>query len=680
MAVAATNRLIEHLRRTVGPVNEPGDGQLLDSYLSRRDGMAFAALMRRHGPMVWGVCRRVAGHEQDAEDAFQATFLILVRRADSVWPRDHVGNWLHGVAFRTARKARLLADRRRAREKQLVAVPHPLIEPVDGNGDLRSVLDRELARMPEKYRLPLVFCDLESRSQREVARQLGLPVGTLCHRLQSARALLAKRLIRRGVALTAGVLAAESVPPSLAGVTLRTASQLSAGRDLASLAPPQIVALSKGAVSAMIHSKSRLIVVLFLLALLGGLGFGTTWSPSLFAGDNPPAARAADPPRRPAREDQIDDATFLRRISLDLRGTLPSLLETKYFLADKDPKKRRKVVEWMLEKVDADKVIDRIRYFYRLEGKDVKPDDNQRADLFLELMLKADDKKREDVIIELLWSDYKDDLRLFWDGLTQQNEKVKPDQDGLKYWSLQKQKLNLNDLTDDDMRKKLSDPDTRSVIEAWLQGDPDKPGADRQQMDATVARVFQFLRQQRQQPDDRLTREWVRVLLAWGQDDRKVDDATFLRRLVLDLTGELPTPLEQRYFQTDSDPKKRQKVIDWLLQHPQHLKRITVLWKEVVDAASARSLATTTVQGFADPLGALLDRLLADNRNNDQILDALTLAALARYPTETERSFALAAVAKSQNRKLDWLVVLKTLTSTNEFRRHAEALHQRVAK
>src|SRR5262245_5798919 len=225
MAVAAANRLIQHLRRAVGPVQEPGDGQLLDSFLVRRDGEAFAALMRRHGPMVWGVCRRLAGHEQDAEDAFQATFLILVRRGESVWPRDHVGNWLHGVAFRTARKARQLADRRRAREKQLATVPQRLVEPVEANGDLRLILDRELARLPEKLRLPIVLCDLEGRSQREVARELSLPVGTLCHRLQSARALLGKRLIHRGIVLTAGALAVASVPRALAAVTLRTRSE-----------------------------------------------------------------------------------------------------------------------------------------------------------------------------------------------------------------------------------------------------------------------------------------------------------------------------------------------------------------------------------------------------------------------------------------------------------------------
>src|SRR5437588_7541541 len=143
------------------------DGELLECYVARRDEAAFGALVRRHGSMVLGVCRRVLGNVHDAEDAFQATFLVLVRKAGSVRPRDAVGNWLYGVAYRTALEARGKLARRRAKERQVVAIPQSEVKPDDLWRDLRPLLDRELSRLPDKYRLPVVLCDLEGRSRQE---------------------------------------------------------------------------------------------------------------------------------------------------------------------------------------------------------------------------------------------------------------------------------------------------------------------------------------------------------------------------------------------------------------------------------------------------------------------------------------------------------------------------------
>src|SRR5579871_5932867 len=136
------------------------DGQLLECYVQSREETAFAALVRRHGPMVWGVCRRVLQSHQDAEDAFQATFLVLVRKAASVVPRDMVGNWLYGVAHQTALNARAAAARRSAREKQVTAMPEPVGEQQQLWDDLQPLLDQELNRLPAKYRAVLVLCDL----------------------------------------------------------------------------------------------------------------------------------------------------------------------------------------------------------------------------------------------------------------------------------------------------------------------------------------------------------------------------------------------------------------------------------------------------------------------------------------------------------------------------------------
>src|SRR5262249_28965255 len=147
------------------------DGQLLSRFINARDETAFEALVRRHGPMVLGVCRRLLGHAHDAEDAFQATFLVLARKAACVMPREAAGNWLYGVAYHTALKAHSAAARRRAKERQVNVMPEPPIAQEDLWQELLPLLDRELSRLPDKYRLPTVLCDLEGRSRREVALQ-----------------------------------------------------------------------------------------------------------------------------------------------------------------------------------------------------------------------------------------------------------------------------------------------------------------------------------------------------------------------------------------------------------------------------------------------------------------------------------------------------------------------------
>src|SRR5207237_1342609 len=150
---------------------------------------------------------RLLSHH-DAEDAFQATFLVLVRKAASVVPREMVGNWLYGVAHQTALQARRTAARRGAREVQVTEMPDTEAVQKDQWPDVRPLLDQELSRLPDIYRAVIVLCDLEGRTRKEVARQLGVPEGTVAGRLARARAMLAKRLTERGVALSGGALAA----------------------------------------------------------------------------------------------------------------------------------------------------------------------------------------------------------------------------------------------------------------------------------------------------------------------------------------------------------------------------------------------------------------------------------------------------------------------------------------
>jgi RNA polymerase sigma factor (sigma-70 family) len=181
--------------------DERTNSQLLEAFLRSRDPVALEVLVRRHAPMVWGICRRTLVNDHEAEDAFQATFLVLLRRAASIRTPQLLSNWLCRVAYKTACKARQRAAKRRSREKQVEVLPEPPEPPGDTLGiDLREVLDEELRRLPEKYRSAIILCDLEEKTRQEAARQLRLPEGTVASRLATGRALLAKRLLRRGLA------------------------------------------------------------------------------------------------------------------------------------------------------------------------------------------------------------------------------------------------------------------------------------------------------------------------------------------------------------------------------------------------------------------------------------------------------------------------------------------------
>ncbi len=193
MSSSPLSNYLAHLRGVLARREDAGptDGLLLGRYLSERDECAFEMLLRRHGPMVLGVCRRILGNRHDAEDAFQATFLVLIRRAGSIWPRDGVGGWLHGVAYRTALEARRSRARRQRKEAQVV----PRMSPSeDAAAEWLPLLDGELNRLPINYRLPLLLCDLEGLTRKEAAHKLGWAGGTLSSRLSRGRELLARRL------------------------------------------------------------------------------------------------------------------------------------------------------------------------------------------------------------------------------------------------------------------------------------------------------------------------------------------------------------------------------------------------------------------------------------------------------------------------------------------------------
>jgi len=287
MATSRLSDVVQHLRRVILLRDGAGrtDGQLLESFIVERDEACFAALVRRHAPMVWGVCWRILHNHQDAEDAFQAVFLVLVRKATSIVPRHMVANWLYGVAHQTALKVRATVAKRRGRERQVPEMPQPQAVQQDMWADLQPLLDQELSRLPDKYRVPIVLCDLEGKTRKEAARQLRLPEGTVASRLARARTMLARRLARRGFAITGGAVAAlmsqqtasASVPPLLVASTIKAAGLLAAGQAVTAVAvSAKVAALTKGVLKAMLLSKIKIVTTALLAVGIIVAGVSTT--------------------------------------------------------------------------------------------------------------------------------------------------------------------------------------------------------------------------------------------------------------------------------------------------------------------------------------------------------------------------------------------------------------------
>jgi RNA polymerase sigma factor (sigma-70 family) len=257
------------------------DRQLLERFRARGGDaaeQAFAALVERHGPMVLRVCRRTLRDPHDAQDAFQATFLVLVRKAGSLWSHDSIGPWLHAVACRVSACARASEARRRAHERR-AAEAAILFSPEEGPAwdDLGQVLHEEISRLPERFRAAVVLCDLEGLTQEQAARQLGWPAGTVRSRLARGRDRLHARLTRRGLAPSAGalagLLAAESaragVPATLASATVRTATLLAAGQAATGAVAVSASALTDGVLRAMLVTKLKLATAALLTVGVG---------------------------------------------------------------------------------------------------------------------------------------------------------------------------------------------------------------------------------------------------------------------------------------------------------------------------------------------------------------------------------------------------------------------------
>lgn len=310
MASGATSQFI--MRSALLPEGaDLTDGQLLEYFVSRREPAALEVLVRRLGPMVWGVCHRVLRNHHDVEDAFQASFLVFVRKAATIRSRAKVSNWLYGVAYQTSLKARATMAKRKQRETQAADLPDPISADRDNWSDLLPLLDRELARLPENYRTVVVLCDLEGKTLRDAARELHLAQGTVASRLARARAMLAKRLSRRGLAMSVAVLAAAispktasaSVPSSALSSTIKAVNQIASGQTVAGLVPGNVVTLAELTMKSILIAKLKVAATLMLLLALAGIGSVRFLLPTL-ADEPPKLPRVGDKPAASPEKDR----------------------------------------------------------------------------------------------------------------------------------------------------------------------------------------------------------------------------------------------------------------------------------------------------------------------------------------------------------------------------------------
>jgi RNA polymerase sigma factor (sigma-70 family) len=320
MSGGAHGRVLREIQRLFrgGTASGLTEWQLLRRYVAEGDASAFEVLLSRHGPMVLGVCRRMLDDPTDVEDAFQATFLVLVRRAGALREHDVLGLWLYGVAFRVALRARSASSLRRRRERPGVEfVPEPAADAEDPcQRDLAAVLDEECRRLPTKYYAPLVLCYLEGRTYGEAAQQLGWPVATVKGRLSRARDLLRTRLARRGLAPSDALLAASisrdaksAVPEPLVNSTVRSALEFFTGLSTNPAVSTTATSIAEGVLMSMVLNRTIVAAGLLTVGLIAACVAGLA---PRFATGGPPETDQ-DKKKEPAPARTTTAGTDVRR-------------------------------------------------------------------------------------------------------------------------------------------------------------------------------------------------------------------------------------------------------------------------------------------------------------------------------------------------------------------------------
>jgi RNA polymerase sigma factor (sigma-70 family) len=316
MPTSSLPRFLVQLKQSMAAetLSDLSDYDLLQRFLTDQDAAAFRALLHRHGPMVFRICRRVLGRDQDAEDAFQAGFLVLSRKAGTIRKQTSLASWLHGVAYRTALAARKDLARRRKHEADAGRTVRPASLHDDATwAEVRALLDEELERLPARLRAPLILCYLEGLTQDEAARQLHHSKATFRRDLDRGRALLGARLRGRGIAVSAALAAPlltdcsaqAAVPAQLIATTTEIAGRLAAGRAVTLAVSSRVAALMEGVMRPMLLTQTRIVaMVLAAVLLLGGAMSAGVFAPN--AGTGPASAQPPMGQPEPQEKAKLD--------------------------------------------------------------------------------------------------------------------------------------------------------------------------------------------------------------------------------------------------------------------------------------------------------------------------------------------------------------------------------------
>jgi RNA polymerase sigma factor (sigma-70 family) len=367
MATANLSDFFRRLTRGMAAhtLADRSDSQLVQSALARRDEVALQAIVERHGRMVYRVCWRILQHRQDAEDAFQATFLVLAQKLRTVRKHASLASWLHGVAHRVALKAKAQAAAGRCRERH-ASRPESLPPDDVTWGELRSVLDFELCQLPDKWRLPLILCYLEGRTQEESAGQLGWSKSTLRRRLEEARVAMGYRLKRRGLVWPA-VLAALMVcdcttfaaPASgVVAATVEAAAGLASGKPLAASVSAKIAALTEGVLKTMFIAKMRLATAVLscttlVTAGISGLCYTTR------ATEPTENRQELQPKSKPASPEDVQRLHLLAERARELEAAKKTLRQVEVIL--KNAQMKLAIAQEGYEKAQDSYVAERVR-------------------------------------------------------------------------------------------------------------------------------------------------------------------------------------------------------------------------------------------------------------------------------------------------------------------------------
>jgi RNA polymerase sigma factor (sigma-70 family) len=390
--------LLQHLHRLTAPgAGGLSDAQLLERFVAEKDEAAFEVLVWRHGPLVYNVCRRVLRHADDVEDAFQATFLALVRKAAAIRNRAALGGWLYPVARRVALRAK--AARRPTQpypDEDLLA---PGAEDAILWRDLRPVLDEEVQRLPGKYREAVVLCYLSGHTAEEAARQLGCPRGTVLSRLAWARERLRQRLTRRGVVLPAGAFAAwltkegvSAAPALLIGSTVRAATGLASSKAVAAgVVSARAALLMEGALRSMFLAKLQTTAAVGVLATVLGLGVGL-WGGRPVTADTPTSRREdpAQPAAEPKARIALLNLSYVLKHCEEFKTLQDTVKKQVAFFQAREKASRAKIETWNKELALAGLPADRkvgLEMDIRAEQRKLEDD----ADEAKRLLAKAND-------------------------------------------------------------------------------------------------------------------------------------------------------------------------------------------------------------------------------------------------------------------------------------------------